>query len=419
MKLTPSLRFIDTDKAEICSGGGCLVIFGIPFFAAGMFLLLASLNIIPFSNANEIPWFGFIIIFFMGSVFSAVGASIIFLRKAILFDRALKSVTEENRFLGYIKRKEMRLQNFSVVTIRRISGDSDTSDSFPVALEGAEAEKKLKVYTSFNLGESIELADSLANFLGLPCEDRTTQNVRTVRSAAAKVGALPQERIEALAQKGAVPAAPSVLRSVVTDRNGELTFLLPRYFPVLPGVIIWLIFMIVVENVFHLSNFWTGVFKSITAPRGQAHLLIENPGDAFGLVFFGFLTFAAVVAPIFRFLAHSGGTKKEGERLLVSAQGLAYKNKKIPAEDILAVDVVLSASVLKNVQTEENPYALADASLMRSLGKRFIKMLSEGLKYSNRLQIKTNREIIEIPTGLSAEETNYVRALIETRLKKV
>ena len=74
--MRPSFRHVAPDRIQICQGGGCLTIFGLPFFGAGIFMLLTSLGLVTMSNTAvkaerlALP--------FMGLVFTGVGGVLCF-----------------------------------------------------------------------------------------------------------------------------------------------------------------------------------------------------------------------------------------------------------------------------------------------------------------------------------------------------
>ena len=51
---TPGGSFVQTADhlLEMKTGGGCMSLFGLPFFGAGLFMLLITLRVIPLSNAD-------------------------------------------------------------------------------------------------------------------------------------------------------------------------------------------------------------------------------------------------------------------------------------------------------------------------------------------------------------------------------
>ncbi len=74
------------DRLEIREGGGCLSLFGIPFLAAGIFMVLTGLHIISVSNSKELPPWARPAIFLMGVAFVAVGGSLVFGRRWVTLD---------------------------------------------------------------------------------------------------------------------------------------------------------------------------------------------------------------------------------------------------------------------------------------------------------------------------------------------
>ena len=73
-----SFRHLGPDRIQIRQGGGVLAIFGLPFFAAGMFMLLTIFGVIKMSNADEVSLPGQFGLLFMGLVFTAVGGALSF-----------------------------------------------------------------------------------------------------------------------------------------------------------------------------------------------------------------------------------------------------------------------------------------------------------------------------------------------------
>ena len=47
------IRLVTPDRLQIRDGGGCMAAFGLPFFAAGIFLILAITGVIPMTNAGD------------------------------------------------------------------------------------------------------------------------------------------------------------------------------------------------------------------------------------------------------------------------------------------------------------------------------------------------------------------------------
>ncbi len=89
------IQLVTPDRLQIREGGGCLSAFGLPFFAAGLFLILASADVIPMNNASELPWFAGPMIVLMGIAFTAVGGTLVFGRSWTTIDRAQRIVIKQ------------------------------------------------------------------------------------------------------------------------------------------------------------------------------------------------------------------------------------------------------------------------------------------------------------------------------------
>ncbi len=125
------------DRLRIRSGGGCLSIFGIPFFAAGVLVCLIPLGVLVPENADELPWWTWPLMLAMGLAFVAVGGHLVFGRRWISIDRTRGIVAREWGLLVPLKSEELSLQSYSAVVLRFDAGDSDTPDRYPIVLPGS------------------------------------------------------------------------------------------------------------------------------------------------------------------------------------------------------------------------------------------------------------------------------------------
>jgi len=89
------------DILEIKQGGGCLSLFGLPFLAGGIFLMSAGLGIVRFSNPEEIPAWGYLLLILFGAVFSSVGGALVFGRTWLRIDRSNESITKMKGLLTF------------------------------------------------------------------------------------------------------------------------------------------------------------------------------------------------------------------------------------------------------------------------------------------------------------------------------
>src|SRR5512137_2953520 len=98
------LTYRDSGTLEIRSGGGCLLIFGLPFLLAGLFVMQIPLGIIPMECSPGLLPSVFVVLF--GSVFAVVGAGLVFGRSGIILDRGRGRITQWYGLLVPMKRTE-------------------------------------------------------------------------------------------------------------------------------------------------------------------------------------------------------------------------------------------------------------------------------------------------------------------------
>ncbi|MDZ4121582.1 MAG: hypothetical protein U1C33_04135, partial [Candidatus Cloacimonadaceae bacterium] len=165
---------VSRDRLELCRGGGCISIFGIPFFLAGLFTLGIGLRIIPVSNAAELPWWAWFVVLGMGLVFTGVGSAMVFGRNWITIDKTQRRIWFAYGLLRPMRGKSYDLGDYSAIILSRNAGDSDTSDTFPVSLVNANRGSDLEVFSSVSYGVSRKQAELLLRFLGFALTDQTT-----------------------------------------------------------------------------------------------------------------------------------------------------------------------------------------------------------------------------------------------------
>ena len=142
-----SFRHVGPDRIEIRQGGGVLAIFGLPFFAAGVFMLLACVGLAPLSNAAAIPLPAQVALLFMGLVFTPVGGGLTSGRAWTTIDSTRREVTTQYGLLVPMHTDTRRADEYITVALGFVAGDSDSAVQFPVALR-SRAGHELKLYSS-------------------------------------------------------------------------------------------------------------------------------------------------------------------------------------------------------------------------------------------------------------------------------
>ncbi len=179
---------IDGDVWTRTTGGGCLMLFGLPFLLGGLGVLAAGLGFLPTPNSKSWdPMFGLVAIPF-GLVFAAVGSAIMFGRSGTRIDRRHRRITTWWGVLVPFHSQELALDGYDQVTIqcetRRSSsskGGSRTYTVYPVRLEGAKPRIDLGEPREYEAARAA--GEQVAKFLRLRLADMSTGRP-SVREAA-------------------------------------------------------------------------------------------------------------------------------------------------------------------------------------------------------------------------------------------
>jgi hypothetical protein len=183
------VQLIAADRLRIRQGGGCIALFGLPFFAAGVGLLLAVAGIIPLENAAPGPGLAWLVVSLLGAVFIGVGGTLAFGRTWITIDASARTAVSQAGPLVALTTHTHLLDDYTHVVIGFVRGDSDTSDSFPVTLKG-RAGADLPLLTSGRYGEARDCAAAVARLLHVEIEDASTDH--PLRLMVDEAGAFPE-----------------------------------------------------------------------------------------------------------------------------------------------------------------------------------------------------------------------------------
>ena len=108
------------DRMERKSGGGCLTVFGLPFLAAGLFMLLIALGVSGVPMDGDLPP---VVLALMGIVFTGVGTALMFGRAGITIDRTAMKVTKWWGLLVPFGKREYDLASFDRITVEGVALD--------------------------------------------------------------------------------------------------------------------------------------------------------------------------------------------------------------------------------------------------------------------------------------------------------
>jgi len=197
MKTNGSFVQTSDHLLEMKTGGGCVSLFGLPFFGAGLFMLLITIGLIPLSNASDMPWWSWLVLGGMGIIFSGVGGALVFGRSWHTIDRRQMRIWIAKGLLKPMRSSSYDLHLFNKVVLRYEKGDSDTADKYPVALSSSQSMPDLVLLNASSYGQGRSQASLIGEFLGFEVLDGSSGNVQPLQNVAAPF------------QPGARPPAPS------------------------------------------------------------------------------------------------------------------------------------------------------------------------------------------------------------------
>ena len=226
---------ITGDRLQIREGGGCMAVFGLPFFAAGVFVALTVLGVVPVGNADQLAALEWGLLIVMAVAFTTVGGALVFGRSWTTIDRAQREVSKQWGLIVPLKERTFSLDGYSAIRLDFVQGDSDTADQFPIALK-AHAAPDLRLCSFTTSAPARECARAVAEYLRLEVEDATTDH--PVRLSAAQIDVPLQKRPRR--EDGPQPDVdrPPGARSQITRGTGTVTIVIPMR--PLQGLALWL-----------------------------------------------------------------------------------------------------------------------------------------------------------------------------------
>jgi hypothetical protein len=203
------------------SGGGCLIVFGLPFVGAGVLLLAASAGVVPMDDSPA----GLMRLMLAGMAlpFIGVGLFLMTVRSRVVLDRREGRARSTSGALFFTRGEDRRLAEFSTVVLA-MERDSDGDPTYPLRLEGPSG-ATLDLKAGANAVGQRRQAEELAAFLDLPLTDR---------SSGSEVVRRPEHLNENLREASRREAAPSEplhrppgMRSAVTESSDRVEIRIP------------------------------------------------------------------------------------------------------------------------------------------------------------------------------------------------
>ena len=400
---------VTSDQLQIREGGGCVAAFGLPFFGAGVFLLLVSAGVVPVSNADDMPRFGWLMLLVMGVVFSAVGATLAFGRSWTTLDISQRAIVKQWGLLLPMRQRTYPLAGYSAVTLGFKAGDSDSADRFPVGLKAQTGDHlPLCSYTEYALSRDCAMA--VAKHLKLDVEDASTDH--PVRLPAAEADRSIRQRAFEFTPEPA-PPRPATARSEVTSEAMGVLITIPtppiHMVALLAGLIPAVIPMVLVSS---LMEFFQKT---------------NTPGP-FGWAFIGWIVLLFGVLPAITVLNGYLRSRRGGTIVRVSRDGIEIQERgawrtrtvaSLDAADILEVDYSTQDSAAESARVAVEQEVLSSARTRSTkVGprtERLMKWLTRFAK-GRGLTVKTRTGLTTFAAGLEDDEVRYLHSLVRRAL---
>ena len=397
-------QLVSPDRLQIRQGGGCLALFGLPFFAAGVFMCLGTIGVVPVRTANDLarP-----VMALMGLAFTAVGGALVFGRSWTIVDRTQRQVVKQLGLLIPMRESIVPLDRYTAVTLAFVPGDSDSNDKFPIALK-AETGPDLPLCSFTTYPDARACAAAIADHLHVDLEDASTDH--PVRRPAGQADLPLQDRLrtEAMTAAGSDDARPSDARSEVTRELGVTTVVMPaRPLPaiVLAGVVV----AVAIAFVFGSS--------------ASAFVRRTDTPDPVAWFFLAFLALFIVI-PMVTVLNAFVRSRRGATIVDVSREGLRIRERgawrtrlvrSIDAADILDVDYSSRESMLASARRSAEQQVLQSRpTASTTMTPRVERMVTALTRYARagRLTVKTRTGLIALAQGLDDAEVRYLRGVI-------
>lgn len=407
--MDPAFQVVAPDRLQIREGGGCLSVFGLPFFAAGIFVLLSVVGVIPMSTSGASSVFIWPAMSFMGLVFTALGGVLVFGRSWTIVDRTQREVIKQ---LGLIVPLRVRTQSIHGSDTVRLgfTTDSDSSDQFPISLRARTgADLPLCTFTSYAAAR--ECAKALAELLRFEIEDASTDH--PVRSTSSQIDQPLQTRMRLDGGLRVETPRPPDARSRVTREAGETTIVIPSR--PLHGLLL-------------ILGLAPLAIPLVLGPPLATFFRQSQTPDVVGWAFLTFLTVCFGILPAFTVVSGFVRSRRGATIVEVSPRGLtvrergAWRTKSIAsldAADILDLDYSSRDSVVSSATRE------AEQQVLRSYpdtppetSERVERIVARLVRFvtGKGLTVKTRRGLTTIGKGLDDAEVRYLHSVIMNAL---
>ena len=404
-----AIKEVSPGRLEIREGGGCLTLFGLPFLATGIFMMLSSLGVVTMHSDGEPVTKATLLA--LSVLFTFVGALLCFGRSITAIDIGQHVVTKQWRVLLPVRMWTYQLGDYTTVTLAFVRGDSDSADKYPIGLNGKSV-APLPLCSPTQYAEAHQCAAAVARHLGLDIEDTSTDHPSRV--TASEVDAALQDRLRSTPSATAAALRPPVMMSDVSDDGGTVRIAIPMP-PLHPLAAIGGLFPAAV------AMGMLGWLGFLSSPRPLAP--IEWIFVGLLCAGFGVLPTASVVGRWLRSRVGRTIVTVSTEELRVQERGI-FRTRTVAAfkaSEILDVDysskesVILSARRSAEAETATMRKIPSSASTAGPSTEWVFAVLSRFLK-GKGIIVKTRTGLRTFGEGLADDEIRYLHTLIQRAL---
>src|SRR4051812_19046854 len=402
---------IGPDRVQIREGGGGLAWFGLPFLAAGIFSCFAAAGVVP-TSTNSMPVHSSWAAFPIGLLFTLVGGTLVFGRVWTTVDGTRRLMTKEWGLIRPMYAMPRALEGCIAVTIAFESGDSDSSDQFPILVRSSTG-SDLRLCSFTQYATSRACGTAVARLLGVDLEDATTDHADRMPPSDAELALQQRKSSDQRRPEHAPP--PAALRTDVTDDGASVRLVIPR----------------------RRLQPWIGVLMLLPAliplvvvvPLGRFFRQTHTP-DPLGWIFQGLLIVGFGILPVASaFRAWLGSrigrtiVTVSPEAIVVQERGLwrTTPGRQVAASDIFAVDYSTRESMIAAARlATERRVANAGRSHAGPQPpgpgtERLIALVSR-LTKGRGIIIKTRQGLTTFGEGLPDDEIRYLCDVIRRAL---
>src|SRR5262245_13285941 len=404
-----AVKEVSPGRLEIREGGGCLTLFGLPFFTVGVYMLLSVVGLVTMrSDGQPVTQAAAGV---LCGLFTLVVGVLTFGRSITAIDLGQHVVTKQWRVLIPLHTWTYPLGDYTTVTLAFVRGDSDSADKYPIGLKGNTV-APLSLCSPTQYAEARQCAAAVARHLGLDIEDTSTDHPSRIRASEAD-GAL-RDRLRTDAPVPAAVARPPLMRSDVSDADGSVRIVMPMP-PLHPLAMIGGLLPAVVA-IAMLG--WLGFFFNVRPLMPIEWVFV-------GLLFLGFglLPLSSLIGRWLRSRVGRTIVTVSTQELRVQERGI-FRTRTVAAfnaSEILDVDYSTKGSLI----VASRRHAEEETATMRQIPvssatagagtERVLTVLSWFLK-GKGIIVKTRTGLTTFGEGLADDEIQYLHAVVRRAL---